>query len=119
MRNYKVYWDNGAGACGTFPDVYTTEAEAEAAAEAIFAENVADGVWDESDAECEVVAVDVERTLADADVQEARDLLQLARAAYNASTVTGDWEAIDASDIDLTCALELLRRAEAKVASLP
>ena len=27
---YKVYWDNGASACGTFSEVFDTEDEAEA-----------------------------------------------------------------------------------------
>ncbi len=30
---YKVNWDNGNSGCGTFPDVFQTEAEAEAFAE--------------------------------------------------------------------------------------
>ena len=54
---YKVYWDNGYGACGEFPDTYDTEEEAERAAESILAENIIEGVWDDS-ASTEVVNQD-------------------------------------------------------------
>ena len=30
MTKYQVNWDNGANACGTFPQVFDTEEEAEA-----------------------------------------------------------------------------------------
>jgi len=49
---WAVYWDNGREACGTFPERYDTEEEADAAAEAIYVENIADGVWSEDDEPC-------------------------------------------------------------------
>ncbi len=55
---YKVYWDNGNDACGTFPEVYDTEEEAEAAAADIFRENCAQGIWlEEEEASTEAVEV--------------------------------------------------------------
>lgn len=44
---WKVYWDNGSHACGTFPEIYDTEDDAAAAADAITAENIAQGIWNE------------------------------------------------------------------------
>lgn len=38
MSGFKVYWDNGASGCGTFPQVYETEAEAQAFADRWVAE---------------------------------------------------------------------------------
>jgi hypothetical protein len=56
--NWKVNWDIGH-ACGTFPEIYDTEEEAEAAAEAIYADNIADGTWDEETCGAEAIAVEV------------------------------------------------------------
>lgn len=55
---YRVTWDNGANACGTFPDTFATEAEAQAHADYIERENTAEGVWD-GDAYCEVISEEI------------------------------------------------------------
>lgn len=53
---YRINWDNGADACGTFPWTYESEDEATLAASNIEAENRAEGIWDE-DGCCEVIEV--------------------------------------------------------------
>lgn len=55
--NWAVYWDNGKNACGTFPERYDTEAEADEEAAAIFADNCADGIWDEDEAYAAAIRV--------------------------------------------------------------
>jgi len=55
--NWAVYWDNGRAACGTFPERYATEAEADSAAACIFEDNCAEGVWAEDEAFCEAIRV--------------------------------------------------------------
>jgi hypothetical protein len=48
ITKYRIYWDNGYSACGTFPHlVFDSEAEAKAAADRILAENLALDVWDD------------------------------------------------------------------------
>ncbi len=54
---YKILWDNGNEACGAFPTVYQNEVDAEQAAEDIYAENLAQDVWDDT-ASVEVIEVD-------------------------------------------------------------
>jgi hypothetical protein len=54
---YRITWDI-EDACGTFPGDYATETEAQAAADNITAENLAEGVWDE-DCGCEVIEVEI------------------------------------------------------------
>jgi hypothetical protein len=66
---YRINWDNGAHACGTFPETYETEAEAQCAADVIEADNRAEGVWDE-DGCCEVIA---EELNSERDPDDARD----------------------------------------------
>jgi hypothetical protein len=66
---YRVNWDNGAHACGTFPETYETQAEAQRAADVIEADNRAEGVWDE-DGFCEVIEVELET---ERDPDDARD----------------------------------------------
>lgn len=58
---YKIYWDNGDSACGTFEQEYATEEAAQQDADDITAENIAQGVWDE-DGGCEVIEIDVPDT---------------------------------------------------------
>jgi hypothetical protein len=69
---YRIYWDNGNNACGTFPQQYETEEQAEAAANAIEAENIAEGIWD-SDGSCEVIS---EEIADEYDCDEYGDLLK-------------------------------------------
>lgn len=50
MTVYRVYWDNGAHACGTFPQTFATEKEAQQFAEEWAHEcNVRDGIDPESE----------------------------------------------------------------------
>lgn len=50
MEKWAVYWDNGKEACGTFPQRYTTEDEAQTAADEWAAEmNAMDGIDPESE----------------------------------------------------------------------
>lgn len=48
---YLINWDNGANACGTFPWVFDTYEDAQAAADNILADNLAEGVWSLDDEE--------------------------------------------------------------------
>lgn len=68
---YLIYWDNGADACGTFPWEYATEAEAQRDADAITAENIAEGIWDEDEGCCEVISVERPYTPTDEEVDAA------------------------------------------------
>lgn len=56
---WKVYWDNGADACGVFPNEYGSEEEATDAAAWYQAEALSEGVWEE-DGFAEAVWVDEE-----------------------------------------------------------
>ena len=76
---YRINWDNGAEACGTFPWTYATEDEAQRAAANIEAENLAEGVWDE-DGYCEVI--EVQEPLAPSD-EDADPMAELFKAALN------------------------------------
>ncbi len=62
MPGFKVYWDNGASACGTFPQVFDTEEAAEAyGKDWAYEANVRDFGTGEPDEECytyEVFEVD-------------------------------------------------------------
>lgn len=49
--SYRINWDNGNHACGTFPQEYDTEEAAQAAADDILASNLADGTWSADDEE--------------------------------------------------------------------
>lgn len=76
---YKINWDNGANACGTFPWEYATEEGAQEAADNIEAEYIAEDVWDE-DGYCEVIEVEVP----DGDPDEVFDEIEeLHKAALN------------------------------------
>jgi hypothetical protein len=55
---YQVYWDNGAHACGVFPEIYATYEEADKAAAMIEANLIAEDVWDGTGS-CEVVEAEV------------------------------------------------------------
>jgi len=75
---YRVNWDNGAEACGTFPETYETEDEAQRAADAIEADNRAEGIWDE-DGCCEVIEVEVPLV----DDETCDEMGELHKAALN------------------------------------
>ena len=46
--SWQIYWDNGANACGVFPSlIFDSEEEAEAYAEDLLRDNIAEGVWEE------------------------------------------------------------------------
>ena len=51
---YLINYDNGVDDCGTFPWEYATSEKAEAEAEDIAAEMIADGIWSEEGG-CEVI----------------------------------------------------------------
>jgi hypothetical protein len=55
---YKIMWDIGHDS-GVFPQVYATEDEAEAAAEAIYRDNIAEDVWEPEECGCEVIEVEI------------------------------------------------------------
>jgi hypothetical protein len=57
---YKIHWDI-EHAAGTFPEVYTTEGEAQEVADAIWADNLAEGIWDSTTCSIEVIEVEVPR----------------------------------------------------------
>jgi hypothetical protein len=48
---WKVYWDNGRNACGTFPDEFETEEDAQAYADPWMAERNAEEGLDPDDEE--------------------------------------------------------------------
>jgi hypothetical protein len=52
-----INWDNGGDACGTFPWEYETEEAAQADADSIEAENLAQDIWAE-DGYCEVISIE-------------------------------------------------------------
>jgi hypothetical protein len=76
---YRVNWDNGASACGTFPETYETEDEAQRAATNIEAEMLAQDIWDETGC-CEVISVEVPLDPEDEDVDQ---MAELHKAALN------------------------------------
>ena len=63
---FKVYWDNGANACGTFPIVFDTEEEAEEYGKDWFAQFCVDNDLepdDDHEAGWEVVSEKLESTI--------------------------------------------------------
>lgn len=79
---YRINWDNGANACGTFPWTYATEEEAQRAAANIEAENLASDVWDE-DGSCEVISVEEPVEPSEEAIEEAHADETLRKAALN------------------------------------
>ena len=75
---YRVNWDNGASACGTFPETYETEDEAQRAAANIEAEMLAEGIWADEGC-CEVIPVE----LPIEPEGEADEMGELRKAALN------------------------------------
>jgi hypothetical protein len=53
---YHILWDNGWDACGEFPWDFATKDRAQAYADSLLADNISDGVWDDT-ASVEVIRV--------------------------------------------------------------
>jgi hypothetical protein len=79
-RVWRIYWDNGGDACGTFPWDFDSEAKAQAEADRIAAENIAEGVWSDEGG-CEILAVDLPDAPTEAEAEEAAQSATLRRAA--------------------------------------
>jgi hypothetical protein len=64
-----INWDNGGDACGTFPWEYDTQEAAQADADSIEAENLAQDIWAE-DGCCEVISIERDDNDPDDDLDE-------------------------------------------------
>jgi hypothetical protein len=79
---YRVYWDNGASACGTFPQIFDTEEEADAYGEQWAKEcNLRDGL-NEEDEESYSYDVLTEELLDEEEIEEDQTE-SLSKAALN------------------------------------
>lgn len=79
---YRINWDNGANACGTFPWTYATEEEAEREAECIEKENRAQDIWT-MDGVCEVIECQEPVEPSEEEIEEAHADETLRKAALN------------------------------------